>query len=105
MKGCWRLRQIEGIKPFKSDDPEYESSSTKAACIRTSPSPFTPDPVSGMHCWHQRVRVERAESDDKCGDVVVDTKASHDVHRKRLEMTGPAPGPGACVAHYGSRAQ
>jgi hypothetical protein len=38
MKGCdgrWRLRQIEGIKPFKSDDPEYESSGKKAACIRT----------------------------------------------------------------------
>ena len=38
-----------------------------------------PDPVSGMHCCHQRVRVERAHTDDKYGEVVVDTKASHEV--------------------------
>ena len=56
--------------------------------------PVHPDPVSGMHCWHQRVRVERAGSDDKYGDAVVDTKASHEVYRKWLEMTRPARGPG-----------
>jgi len=39
-------------------------------------------------------RVERAQSDDKYGDVVVGAKASHEVHRKWLEMARPAPGPG-----------
>ena len=58
-----------------------------------------------MHCWHQRVRVERAESDDKYGDVVVDTKASHEVYRKWLELTRPAPGPGDYEDRYGSHAQ
>ena len=36
--------------------------------------PVQPDPVSGMHCWHQRVRVEKAGPDDRYGDIVVDTE-------------------------------
>jgi anaerobic selenocysteine-containing dehydrogenase len=93
--GCWRLRQIEGVKPFKSDDPDSERIFWQEGGVHQNLTfPVHPDPVSGMHCWHQRVRVERAESDDKYGDVVVDTKASHEVYRKWLEMTRPAPGPG-----------
>jgi hypothetical protein len=46
-----------------------------------------------MHCWHQRVRVEPAKADDRYGDVVVDTNASHEVYRKWLSMARPAPGP------------
>ena len=55
--------------------------------------PVHPDPVSGMHCWHQAVRVERASPDDKYGDVVVDTTRSHEIYRRWLEMARPAPGP------------
>jgi hypothetical protein len=47
-----------------------------------------------MHCWHQRVRVARAEADDKYGDVFVDTNRSHEIYKKWLEMARPAPGPG-----------
>ena len=35
--------------------------------------PVHPDPVSGMHCWHQKVRIEPAAADDRHGDVFVDT--------------------------------
>ena len=37
--------------------------------------PVHPDPVSGMHCWHQAVRVRRAEPGDAYGDISVDTAA------------------------------
>jgi hypothetical protein len=47
-----------------------------------------------MHCWHQRVRVARAEGDDRYGDVVVDTTRSHEVYKRWLEKARPAPGPG-----------
>jgi len=50
--------------------------------------------VSGMHAWHQRVRLTQAESDDRYGDVVVDTSKSFAVYRDWLSMTKPAPGPG-----------
>ena len=52
-----------------------------------------PDPVSGMHCWHQRVTVTTPEDGDQYGDVVVDTSRSMEVYREWLEKTRPAPGP------------
>jgi hypothetical protein len=53
-----------------------------------------PDPVSGMHCWHQKVIVERAASDDRYGDVFVDTRKSRQAYREWLELARPGPGPG-----------
>jgi hypothetical protein len=56
--------------------------------------PVQPDPVSGMHCWHQRVILEPARPDDRYGDVVVDSNRSMEIYREWLAMTRPAPGPG-----------
>ena len=56
--------------------------------------PVQPDPVSGMHCWHQRVSVTRAAAEDQYGDVCVDTKKSMEVYREWLKKVRPAPGPG-----------
>jgi anaerobic selenocysteine-containing dehydrogenase len=93
--GRWRLRQIEGPGPFESDDPDSERIFWQEGGVHQNLTfPVHPDPVSGMHCWHQRVRVERAQPEDKYGDVVVDTTLSHEVYRKWLEMARPAPGPG-----------
>ena len=52
--------------------------------------PVQPDPVSGMHCWHQAVRVQRAEPGDRYGDVVVDTARARDAYREWLALTRPA---------------
>src|SRR4029079_8467851 len=56
--------------------------------------PVQPDPVSGMHCWHQRVTLEKAAAGDRYGDIFADTTSSHQVYREWLAMTRPAPGPG-----------
>ncbi|HEY5445077.1 MAG TPA: hypothetical protein VIJ87_11575, partial [Pyrinomonadaceae bacterium] len=48
------------------------------------------DPISGMHCWHQAVRVRAADTDDKPGDIFVDTEKSRTVYKKWLAMTRPA---------------
>jgi anaerobic selenocysteine-containing dehydrogenase len=94
-EGRWRLRHLKGIEPFKSNDPDSERIFWKESGVHQNLTfPVHPDPVSGMHCWHQRVRVARAESDDKYGDVFVDTNKSHDIYKKWLEMARPAPGPG-----------
>ena len=52
-----------------------------------------PDPISGMHCWHQKVRIEKAKPDDNYGDVFVDTKKSTEIYHRWLKKTRPAPGP------------
>ena len=55
--------------------------------------PVQPDPVSGMHCWHQRVTLEKAGPGDRYGDIFVDTGKAHEVYKEWLAMTRPAPGP------------
>jgi hypothetical protein len=48
-----------------------------------------------MHCWHQRVRLEKAGPDDAYGDIVVDTAKAHDVYKEWMTKTRPAvAGPG-----------
>jgi len=56
--------------------------------------PPQPDPMSGMHCWHQKVRVEPARSGDRYADVQVDTEKSWQVYLDWKTKTRPAPGPG-----------
>ncbi len=52
--------------------------------------PVHPDPVSGMHCWHQAVRVVKADPQDREGEIVVDTESAHAVYRRWLAKTLPA---------------
>jgi hypothetical protein len=56
--------------------------------------PVQPDPVSGMHCWLQRVTVAPAQPGDQHGDVHVDTAAATTALEEWLAMARPGPGPG-----------
>ncbi len=56
--------------------------------------PVHPDPISGMHCWHQKVVVGPARPEDRYADVFVETGRSMAVYREWLAMTRPGPGPG-----------
>ncbi|MCG3127172.1 MAG: Nitrate reductase [Phycisphaerae bacterium] len=94
--GRWRMRQISGPGPFESNDPDSRRVWWREGGVHQNITfPVQPDPISGMHCWHQRVRVERAHSDDRSGDVVVDTRKSMEVYREWLRRTrwpvGPEP--------------
>ncbi len=93
--GRWRLRQRKGIEPFVSDDPDSQRIWWRDPGVHQNLAfAVHPDPVSGMHCWHQRVRLTPAHPGDRYGDVVVDTDRAHEVYREWLTMTRPAPGPG-----------
>ena len=48
-----------------------------------------PDPISGQHCWHQGVRVTKAESGDQPGQVHVDRSKSTDVFYEWMGRTRP----------------
>jgi hypothetical protein len=43
-----------------------------------------------MHCWHQRVRLERAGPGDAYGDIEVDTNKAHEAYREWMAKTRPA---------------
>ncbi len=93
--GKWRLRQLKGIEPFTSDDPDSERIWWKDPGVNQNLAfPVHPDPISGMHAWHQRVRLVHPEPGDRYGDVVVDTNKSHQIYKEWLTKTKPGPGPG-----------
>jgi len=91
----YKVSQIHGAQPFESGDPDSARIWWSEVGVHQNLTfPVQPDPVSGMHCWHQRVTLEKAGPDDKYGDIFVDTDKSHAVYKEWLAMTRPAPGPG-----------
>lgn len=92
--GGWKMKTIAGIRPFKSNDPDSARIFwTDGGVHQNITHAVHPDPISGMHCWHQRVRVEKARPGDSYGDIYVDTNKSFEVYKEWLAMTRPAPGP------------
>ncbi|MFB6155774.1 MAG: molybdopterin-dependent oxidoreductase [Haloferacaceae archaeon] len=90
----WGMRQKEGIKPFESDDPDSGRVWwTKGGVAQNLTHAPHPDPISGMHCWHQKVTVKPAKEDDFYGDIYVDTERSFEIYEEWVEKTRPAPGP------------
>ncbi len=90
----WKMKVIDGIRPFKSNDPDSSRIFWSDGGVHQNIThEVHPDPISGMHCWHQKVRIEKARPEDRYGDVVVDTDKSFAVYKEWLAMTRPAPGP------------
>jgi hypothetical protein len=93
--GQWLVRQIEGPRPFESADRDSSRIWWREGGVPQNLTfPVQPDPVSGMHCWHQRVTVEPAGPNDRYGDVFVDTNLSHQVYLRWLAKARSGPGPG-----------
>ncbi len=93
--GKYEMRQVHGVKPFDSKDPDSQRVWwTEVGVHQNLTFPVQPDPVSGMHCWHQRVKLEKAGPDDAYGDIMVDTDESFRIYKEWLEAARPAPGPG-----------
>lgn len=91
----WKMRVKEGIAPYESDDPDSGRIFWSDGGVHQNITfPVHPDPISGMHCWHQKVSIEKAHQGDRYGDVFVDTERSFHVYKEWLAMTRPAPGPG-----------
>jgi anaerobic selenocysteine-containing dehydrogenase len=93
-KGGWKMTTLSGIKPFDSKDPDSKRIFWADGGVHQNITHAVhPDPISGMHCWHQRVRIERPRKEDKYGDIFVDTQKAHENYKEWLKMTRPAPGP------------
>lgn len=73
-----KLQYVEGIKPFHSERfKEHNRDSGNiwwdglSGSWQNAVAPAHPDPISGMHCWHQKVILEPAQKGDKIGDIHV----------------------------------
>src|SRR5579863_2497465 len=88
--GAWRMRQIQGVQPYESDDPDSARIFWREAGVHQNLTfAVHPDPISGMHCWHQKVTVEAAYAVDRYGDVFVDRRKAQQVYEQWVSMTRP----------------
>jgi len=82
---AWGLRRLRGAQPFASSDPDTERIWwTDVGVHQNLAFGVHPDPVSGMHCWHQAVRITPAGEGDKYGDIAVDTDRSREIYHEWL---------------------
>jgi anaerobic selenocysteine-containing dehydrogenase len=89
----WKLRRDHGNRPYGSTDPDTGRIWWKDTGVHQNATfCVQPDPISGMQCWHQRVRVGPARPGDEYGDVVVDTAKSHEAYLDWLSKTRPPTG-------------
>ena len=90
-EGGWSMSRRAGVGPYDSSDPDTARIWwTDVAVHQNLTFPVQPDPISGMHCWHQAVRVRPAAPTDRLGDICVDTEKAHDAYRRWLARTRPA---------------
>jgi hypothetical protein len=91
----WRMRRLEGVRPFASADPDSSRIWWRDAGVHQNLTfPVHPDPISGAHAWHQKVTVRAALPQDREGDIAVDTGRSREIYREWLTLARPGPGPG-----------
>jgi anaerobic selenocysteine-containing dehydrogenase len=87
----WGLKREKGVEAYSSSDNDTLRIWWKDAGIHQNLTfPVHPDPISGMHCWHQAVRVKKALPSDQPGDIFVDTKKSREVYQEWLAKTRSA---------------
>jgi anaerobic selenocysteine-containing dehydrogenase len=87
-----RLRLLHGARAWKSSDPDTSRVWWEDVGVHQNLTHAVhPDPLSGAHCWHQRVlSVRKARADERHGDVSVDLEKSMAVYRQWLALTRSA---------------
>jgi len=88
---AYLMRRVTELGAFQSGDKESEKVWWSSGGVHQNMTfPVQPDPVSAMHCWHQKVTVTVAEPGDRYGDVYVDTALSMAVFEEWMARTRPA---------------
>ncbi len=88
---AYLMRRTKPVGKFASPDKDADKVWWSSGGVHQNMTfPVQPDPISGMHCWHQKVTVTKAEAGDRYGDVFVDTAKSMLVFEEWLARTKPA---------------
>jgi anaerobic selenocysteine-containing dehydrogenase len=78
--GGWRMQRRAEAGPYESPGPDSQRIWWSDTGVHQNLTfPVHPDPISGMHCWHQAVRVRPAKPGDRHGDIAVDTSKSCEI--------------------------
>ncbi|MEE2812477.1 MAG: molybdopterin-dependent oxidoreductase [Candidatus Thermoplasmatota archaeon] len=85
--GKMRMRTVKGIQPWESDDADTNRIWWRDGGVHQNIThAVQPDPISGAHCWLQKVRLSRPSEDEHYGDVEVDSEKSFAYYKKWNEM-------------------
>ena len=87
----WSMHATRRVGPYASADPDTARIWWSDTGVHQNLTfPVHPDPISGMHCWHQAVSVRPAGPGDAHGDIAVDTAKAREVYQRWMEQTRPA---------------
>lgn len=87
----WGMVKEKGVSPYESSDPDSSRIWWSDVGVHQNITfEVHPDPISGMHCWHQAVKIEKAHPTDRHGDVKVNTDKSHESYHEWLAKTRKA---------------
>ncbi len=87
----WQMQRRASVAPYESADPDTQRIWWSDTGVHQNLTfSVHPDPISGMHCWHQAVRVRPAGPGDAHGDISVDTGKARAVYQEWLKLTRPA---------------
>ncbi|HVA44491.1 MAG TPA: molybdopterin dinucleotide binding domain-containing protein [Acidimicrobiales bacterium] len=90
-ESSWTMKVRAPVTPYRSSDPDTARIWWNELGVHQNLTfPVHPDPISGMHCWHQAVTVRPAGPGDAQGDIAVDTAKSHEAYLRWLTLTRPA---------------
>ncbi len=92
-----KLTYTQGIVPFKTERFAEQNKDSDniwwdglSGSWQNAVAPAHPDPISGMHCWHQKVILTKAEAGDKIGDISVNYENNFNTYKAwRDELTRP----------------
>ena len=81
--GKWRMKTVKGVESWKTDDPDTNRIWWRDGGVHQNIThAANPDPISGAHCWLQKVSISVPNPDEKYGDVFVDTNKSFEHFKK-----------------------
>jgi anaerobic selenocysteine-containing dehydrogenase len=87
----WAMERRAAVAPYESADPDSQRIWWSDTGVHQNLTfPVHPDPISGMHCWHQAIRVQPACPGDQHGDIAVDTAKARATYQEWLRLTRPA---------------
>jgi len=81
--GQWKMKTVKGVEPWKSKDSDTNRVWWRDGGVHQNIThAANPDPISGAHCWLQKVSITVPEPGEKYGDVYVDTNKSFEHFKK-----------------------
>jgi anaerobic selenocysteine-containing dehydrogenase len=81
--GKMRMRTISGVESWDSDDPDTSRIWWRDGGVHQNIThAVQPDPISGHHCWLQKVWLSKPGEDELYGDVEVDMEKSMAHYKK-----------------------